>query len=139
MSERPKFEDYYKTYSTGIDAPGLKDAFMTGVDAFEPIIAELEKQLSEARAEIAELEVTQEKLANLLAKTVITGTEEKNGLEKQLAEARAEMEQRIAEAVLAESEWWYQGDYAEYSPKIARARIAANRAKAEGARKGETK
>jgi len=150
MTDRPKFEDYVNGPEgwTGDLVEVAADAWKACADAYEPIIAGLEKKLAEARAEIAgayfaAANVCQDALKQMehhaLCKPerILALTPES---------ARQAMEQRIAEAADTEREnicRWLEGDRTWPDQRIiaddiramsadAKALIAANRAKAEG-------
>jgi len=159
MTDRPKFEDYVNGPEgwTGDLVEVAADAWKACADAYEPIIAGLEKKLAEARAEIAgayfaAANVCQDALKQMEHHAICKP-------ERILAltpeSARQAMEQRVAKAVFAESiEWSNQIIDMDCTDQIEcncwkckrikanrRSVIVrmANRAKAEGARKGESK
>jgi len=144
VTDRPKFADYVNGPEgwTGDLVEVAGDAWKACTTAYEPIIAGLEKQLAEARAEVAGAYLAVAKAMRCKCApdcqminpvigpdTIIALTPE---------HARQAVEQRIAEAVSRESDAWadviVRSLTSAPSLKLSKwmtERVRANRAKAE--------
>jgi len=132
MTDLPKFEDVFrfKIISSTSKIRDIRIGWEACMSACEPIIAGLEKQL-------AERETADKNSVNAWKRTAAR----METLEKQLAEAQAE----VVEVFIAAGDWFLSWldragvKHEESNIRQGLTQLAANRAKAEGARKGEAK